>query len=368
MEIGDELTSGARLVGASTELGLRLTFAMADVDVHVEITPAQEEVRHAARTERLLLAYRSAASTHVDSKVGEALCRAVATRIRPNEDRVLAAIARDAAAVAESLDAQTRIREVRVDSLLELAGSPSQRFQTLTPYVGCLIGCRFCYAQERVGTVRRLEGLPQVPWGSFVDVRINAPEILAKELKSAPKAPIKFCPIVSDPYHAIEKRYRVTRGCLEAIRDADDPPPAMVLTRSKLVLRDLDVLTAIPKMSVGVSIPTIDDEVRAHFEPRGASVSDRLSILQAMRDAGVATHAVVQPMLPGSIDALAQRVSSVSIDVLHGVQGASEDFGDPRYASAVDADWQMRQALALRDGLVERGVAVWRGELPPGLG
>jgi len=237
--------------------------------------------------------------------------------------------------------------------------------------VGCLIGCRFCYAQSRVGIARDLERLPNVPWGSYVDARINAPEVLAKELAETAPRPLKFCPIVCDPYQAVEKRYGITRRCLEAIRDAGAAWPTMVLTRSRLIERDAALLASLPSARGGVSIPTIDDAVRQHFEPRGASVDDRLGVLRMLRAAGVPTFAVVQPLLPGSIvalaDALAETVSSVSIDVLHGVEGAEEEFDAPAYVESKDADWQVARALELEAALEVRGVAVWRGELPPDL-
>jgi DNA repair photolyase len=233
------------------------------------------------------------------------------------------------------------------------------------------VGCRFCYAQSRVAEVRRLALLAQAPWGSYVDVRVNAPEVLASELERLPPLPIKFCPIVSDPYHPIERRYRVTRGCLEALGDAAIPRPVLVLTRCRLVERDLDVLAALPRAYVGVSIPTVDDEVRGHFEPRGASISERLALLATFARAGVGTFAVVQPILPGSIpalaDALADRCGSVSIDVLRGEFGAAEEFADARFAHARDPAWQNARAAEMREALAARGVAVWEGELPPGL-
>ena len=83
------------------------------------------------------------------------------------------------------------------------------------------------------------------------------------------------------------------------------------------------------------------------------------------------TFAVVQPMLPGPIDAfadaLAEAVSSVSIDVLRGVQGAAADFSDASYAAAATDDWQRERAAALAAALVRNGVTIWDGDLPPSL-
>ncbi len=370
--VGEDLAHGATLREASTELGLRLTFDVNGEPIHVEIAPAEEGVRCATRTERLLFSYRvGSRGARVDAAVAFALCEAVAERAKVNEEQVLAAIRNDAARARERGDAQTRIREVETGRLLEPAGTREQPYFTLSPYVGCLIGCRFCYAQQRVAMVRRLGGLPVVQWGSYVDVRTDAPEVLARELEEKPSLPLKFCPIVSDPYQAVEKKYLLTRRCLEIIRDVDGTRPTMLLTRSALVTRDADVLSQIPGVYAGASIPTIDDSVRRHFEPRGASVDERLRALSTLRRAGVRTFAIVQPLLPGSVDALAdalaETVSSVSIDVLHGVQGADEEFSDPRFDVARDDEWQRHRSEELSRALVDRGVLVWSGELPPGV-
>lgn len=367
-ELGDEVVPGARLTGASTELGPRLTFDVDGDDVHVDVEPVNPQRPSAARSGRLMFSYRSSGAHRVDPRVGLALCRAVAAIAKSREDAVLGALAAAVQASRESPDEPTRVREITVQRLLEPAGTPRKRHYTLSPYVGCLIGCRFCYAQGRVLVARTLEGLPDVPWGSYVDVRVNAPEVLARELEELPPGPLKFCPIVSDPYQAVERRYGITRRCLEVIRDARAPRPVMVLTRSQLILRDAELLGSIPDAWGGVSIATVDDDVRRHFEPRGATVAERFAILRALRAAGVTTFAVVQPLLPGSItdlaDALADAVTSVSIEVLHGVEGAEDDFAAPAYRESKEAAWQMSRALELEAALQARGIAAWRGELP----
>lgn len=364
--VGDLLGPGVRLVGASTEVGFRLTVLVDERhEVHVDISPLHPDRPHAARSRRFGFAYRSGGAESVDPQAGLRACAAVAAAAAEREEAVLAGLAATSTADAP------RIREVTIGRLLELAGPPARRFYTLSPYVGCLIGCGFCYAQSRLDPLRALLGLPATAWGSYVDVRVNAPEVLAAELRERERLPIKFCPIVSDPYQAIERRAGLTRRCLEVIAAADDPPPVMVMTRSDLVLRDLDLLRNLPGAWVGASIPTLDDAVRAHFEPRGASIPERLAMLRAFKAAGVRRGVVVQPMLPGPLDeladALAEVVDSVSLGVLRGQHGAAQDFTDPRYAHATDEAWQRERAIALRDALARRGVTVWLGELPPEL-
>jgi len=368
-----EVMPGARLVGTSSEHGPRLIFEVGGAKVLVEVAPADDAgggpKKHAARSKRLLFSYRADGPLPIDPKLGIALCRAVAARAGAREEAASAALAEGAARSSEKGSA--RVREVRVTRLLEEESAGAARYYTLSPYVGCLIGCRFCYAQERIAGARRLLGLVEAPWGSFVDVRINAAEVLSREVSEMPPLPVKFCPIVSDPYHAVEARLGVTRACLIALRDAPSPWPTLVLTRARLVERDADVLAAIPVAFAGASIPTINDEVRRHFEPRGASIEERLGALRELRRAGVNTFAVVQPILPGSIeelaDALAEVISSARVDVLNGVEGAEAEFSDERYALCRSDAWQMERALMLREMLSARGVQIWEGELPPEL-
>jgi DNA repair photolyase len=364
---GDEIAPGIRFLRASTEVGLQLAFDLRGVDVHVEVAP-RGEGRFAAQSARFAFSYRSEGGrAKIDPADGLALCQAVAARVVPNEDAVAERLLRPRRDTSPS----TRVREVRVTRLLEPASHGRERFYKLSPYVGCLIGCRYCYAQSPVAVSRRLEMLPETPWGSYVDVRVNAAEVLEAELSSLPPLPIKFCPIVSDPYQAVEARHGITRACLEAIACATAPWPTLVLTRSKLVTRDTDVLGSLPRVWVGASIPTADDDVRRHFEPRAASVPERIEALTALRSAGVRTFAVVQPILPGPIDELAAllagAVSSVAIDVLRGEELASVDFDDPRFSAARADDWQRARAAELKDALAARGVSVWSGELPPDL-
>ena len=365
---GDEVVPGAHLVGVLLEIGLGWRFRMEDGDVNVEVALAADAERFAARTPRLALSYR--AITPAPARSCAALCEALAPIVARNEDAVLAAIEREAGAEDEASRAGRRLREVQVDTALEPALDSPSAFFTITPYVGCVIGCRFCYAQAPIGHMRRLAGAPVVPWGSYVDVRVNLPDVLTRELVDAPRWPIKFCPILSDPYQAVESRYEVTRSCLKVLHAAA-PRPVFVLTRSRLVERDAELLASLPDAWVGASIPTFDDDVRRHFEPRAASIAERFALLGTLRAAGVETFAVVQPVLPGPVeafaDALAGAVSSVSIDVLYGVQGAAPDFADPSYAAAATGEWQRERAAALTAALVRNGVTIWDGDLPPSL-
>jgi DNA repair photolyase len=357
---GDALAPGVTLVDASAEPSPALRLRDGDRLVDVEVGPRTPGARAAAETPRMRLAYRAAPG--LDPRRGQALCRLLAQRIAAREDAVLAEL--------RPRGPEAPVQRVPATRALERRDVPGAPHYGLSPYVGCLIGCKFCYAQSRLSPLRRLLGRAERPWGTWVDVRDELPSRLAEELTTAPPLPVKLTPIVSDPYQAVERRERLTRRCLDALAAAPAFTP-LVLTRSDLVLDDLERLAAMPRAHVGVSLPTLDEEVLARFEPRAAGAARRLEVLRRFHAAGVATFAVVQPILPGPIDALADAlagaVDSVHVDVLHGEEGAAAELDDPRHADARTPAWQHARARELVHALRRRDVRVWSSELPPSL-
>jgi DNA repair photolyase len=360
---GDALVPGVRLIEARAEPAPLLLFEDAGLAVAIEVTPIDGTRRAAATTELFALSYRALAG--LEPRRGQELCRELATRVASRERAV---VARLAAGVDE--EGATRVRRVEATRALEPRDAPGAAHYGLSPYVGCLIGCRFCYAQSRLTPLRRLLGRAAAPWGSWVDVRANLPALLREELQTSPPRPVKITPIVSDPYQAIETRERLTRRCLQELAAAPAFTP-LLLTRSAAILDDRERIAAMPGAHVGVSLPSLDEQALAHFEPRAASAAARVAVLRGFAGAGVATFAVLQPLLPGPVEALADTlascVRSVHLDVLHGEEGAGGEFDDARYSMARAPSWQRERALRLAEALQRRGVAVWRGELPPTL-
>lgn len=367
LTVGEDVLPGIKLDGTSTELGIRLRLTAGKQRIWIDVTPVDRTPRWAARSRSLAISYRDEGGHNkVDQKLGLAICQRIAGIIETNEDAVIEALREEAAAEAP-VDA--RIREVHVPTALDAAGPADNPYYTINPYVGCVIGCRFCYAQTNLSLMRQLMGLVEVQWGSWVEVRANLPEVLSQELEELTPRPIKFCPIVGDAYQAVEKKQCVTKRCLEAIRDSGRPWPTLILTRSTLMERDVELMASLPAAWAGVSLPTVDDEVRKHFEPRASSIPERLKLLETLRNAGVKTVAVVQPLFAGPLDeladTLAELVDGVSWDVLRGEEGASGDFDDPRFAETRTEDWQRDRAIAMLGMLKERGVEVWDSDLPP---
>lgn len=355
--IGDVLPGGAVLRSISTELGLSLVLERDAGIVRIDVVPRPAARAHKVLTQHFAIGHDVGASSDA-----LALCRAIAGFVEANEAAVLATIRSG----VHGDDA--RVREVR--SAHALVRSTDGSFYALNPYSGCTIGCRFCYAQSRLQPLRALLGLREAAWGSWVDARVDAPALLHDELRTLAPAPIKLCPIVADPWQAIERKLRITRKCLEQIRDAPLVWPTLVLTRSAAVLDDIALLAALPRAFVGVSLPTVDDAVRQHFEPRAASIEERLEVLRVARASGLRTFAVVQPLLPGSIEALADALAlttdGAALGELDGELDATALFDDPRFAHARTSAWQCDGLARLRALLDERGIPVWRGELPEG--
>lgn len=163
----------------------------------------------------------------------------------------------------------------------------------VNPYTGCQINCRYCYARL---FMKRYSGHKE-PWGEFVDVKINAGEVLEKQLARAKKGVI-WISSVCDPYQPLEETYAVTRRCLEIL--AVKQFPVNIQTKSTLILRDLDILQEFEHVEAGFTITTDDEAVAKHFEPGAPPIKRRIAALKKIRSAGIETFAFIGPILPGN--------------------------------------------------------------------
>lgn len=252
---------------------------------------------------------------------------------------------------------QAEVREIEVDRVLVPEGAGHYY---VNPYVGCMIGCDFCYAADRADFSRELEGLPRLPWGRWVDVKVNAPEVLAREVGRHKPGIVRLSPIITDPYQPLERRFRVTRRCLEVLRDAGYTP--VVLTRAARVVDDLDVLAACRKAAVGLSIPTDDDGVRQRFEPGGDPIDERIDALERCHRAGIATFAVIQPMLPMDPERLVARlaplVRAVRIDRMYEMPRVLPLYEQAGRLDAAEDRFFRETEQVLRAGFRRHGIAM----------
>jgi DNA repair photolyase len=174
---------------------------------------------------------------------------------------------------------------------------------TVNPYVGCQHCCTYCYAHF----MKRFTGHREL-WGEFVDVKINSPDLLRKEITRKPPGRV-WISGVCDPYQPIEKKYELTRKCLEILIGRDWP--ITVQTKSPLVLRDIDLLRRNANVEAGLSVATADDDMRKLFEPNAPSIQERLRALGELHQAGIRTYAMIAPMLPGAEGLAAQLSGNV---------------------------------------------------------
>jgi DNA repair photolyase len=179
----------------------------------------------------------------------------------------------------------------------------------INPYIGCQHGCSYCYARF----MKRFSGHLE-PWGLFADVKINAPELLRKEITKKKRGRV-WVSGLCDPYQPLEAKYELTRQCLEIL--AANEWPVTIQTRSPLVLRDLDILKGAKDLEAGLSITTADDKIRRLFEPYATSVEERLDTLEKLHQSGIRTYAMIAPVLPGAealAEALAGKVDHIILD------------------------------------------------------
>lgn len=204
-----------------------------------------------------------------------------------------------------------KVSEVRARSIL----NKSKIFDyCLNPYTGCSHGCRYCYAGL---FMRRYSGHSE-PWGQFVDIKVNAPELLRRQLPRARRGTV-WIASVCDPYQPVEARYQLTRKCLAELSRYDFP--VFIQTKSDLVVRDLDILKDLKELEVGFSLATDDDRVAALFEPGAPSISRRLKALEKVKGHKLKTFVFVGPILPQNPERLVQQlrglVDKVFIDRLN---------------------------------------------------
>jgi len=201
-----------------------------------------------------------------------------------------------------------RIKEIEAKSVLVRSKLPGAEF-VVNPYTGCAFGCQYCYASFTGRFVKQsIES-----WGDYLYVKANAVSLFEAELdrlRRRGQAPTLLLSSVTDAYQGAEKRYRLTRGILEALAREPYPGVVSILTKSPLVLRDIDLLRRIPRAEVGLTVTTTDDRLSRFLEVRAPLASRRLQALAELRAQDIQTYAFVGPLLPhfrydrGALDAL----------------------------------------------------------------
>ncbi len=191
------------------------------------------------------------------------------------------------------------VKEITVKSLLSKSGIAGVDY-SLNPYRGCSFGCRYCYARF----MRRFTGHRE-SWGEFVDIKVNGPATLERELDRVRRG-VVLLSSVTDAYQPVEAERRITRQCLEALLVCQFP--VRILTKSPLVRRDTDLFRGFVDIEVGLTVTTDDERVRRFFEPKAPSLGSRIEALKRLHGEGVKTYAFIGPVLPMNPEALAGKL------------------------------------------------------------
>ncbi|WP_133364986.1 PA0069 family radical SAM protein [Qipengyuania sediminis] len=215
---------------------------------------------------------------------------------------------------------RTTITEERPKTILSFNRSPDVFFdRSVNAYRGCEHGCVYCFARP---THAFHDLSPGLDFETRLFAKPNAASLLRATLA---KPRYKPRPIAmgtnTDPYQPIERRYRITRQCLEVCLEARHP--VTITTKSDRVVDDLDLLGEMARLrlvAVAISVTSLDPRLSAKLEPRAAAPAKRLAALGRLADAGVPTHCSVAPVIPAITDefmedivqrAAAMRVASV---------------------------------------------------------
>lgn len=182
-----------------------------------------------------------------------------------------------------------KIKEIQAKSIVTKSNLPDSDL-VINPYTGCMHGCIYCYARFMKRFTNHKE-----PWGKFVDVKINAPDLIARDMQ---KYKNEFISIgsVTDAYHPLEKSFGVTRKILEKLLPYQ--PEFDILTKSDLVLRDLDLLKKFKHVTVAFSLSTLDDNLIKELEPLASSPEKRINALKELHKNGIKTALFISPLFP----------------------------------------------------------------------
>ena len=182
------------------------------------------------------------------------------------------------------------INEVKCKSILNKSGISVIDY-AINPYYGCAHKCQYCYAVF----MKKFTGHTE-PWGDFVDVKVNAPEVLTTQLKRLKKRSRISFGTVCDAYQPLELKYQITRQCLEKLIPYRHS--VSVLTKSTIIVRDIDILSRLHKIKVSFTITAMDERARKVFEPGAPSAEQRFKALRTLSHSGIRTSVFVAPVLP----------------------------------------------------------------------
>lgn len=240
--------------------------------------------------------------------------------------------------------------------------SPDIPFETsLNPYRGCEHGCAYCYARPYHEYLGFSAGLD---FETRIMVKENAPELLRRELSSPKWKPqVLALSGVTDPYQPAERRFRLTRGCLEVL--AEFRNPVGIVTKNHLVTRDTDLLGGLARFQaaeVHLSVTTLDSDLARRLEPRTSSPRQRLGAIRTLAQAGVPVGVLVAPVIPGLTDPEIPRILQAAAEA--GARWAGlQVLRLPLGVAAIFEDWLTREEPGKKEKILGRIRALRDGRL-----
>jgi len=240
------------------------------------------------------------------------------------------------------------VRETHAKSIL----SKSRVFDyTVNPYIGCEHGCTYCYARF----MKRYTGHKEA-WGEFVDVKINAPILLQREIKRK-RAGRVWISGVCDPYQPLEKKYKLTIRCLEIL--LKNNWPVTVQTKSPFILRDMGSLRKFNQVEVGLTITTADEDIRKIFESNAPLIKERIEALEKLHSLGIKTFVMIAPLLPkaeGLVAQLCGKVDYVLIDRMN-YHYADRVYSSYKLEYAMTNDFFENKKIELANAFKKEGIS-----------
>ena len=216
--------------------------------------------------------------------------------------------------LAELSPFKTDVHREMAKSIISTNDSPDISFeQSINPYRGCEHGCIYCFARPTHCYLGHSAGLD---FETKLYAKVNAAELLERELANPRYVP-KYIALgaVTDPYQPIEREHRITRAVLEVLDRANHP--VGIVTKSALVVRDLDILARMASRSlvkVAMSVTTLDRRIARKMEPRAATPPKRLEAIKALSAAGVPVAVMTAPIIPAINDSEIERILAAARD------------------------------------------------------
>lgn len=181
-----------------------------------------------------------------------------------------------------------KIKLVNVKSVITKSKLPGTNF-VINPYIGCQHACIYCYADF----IKRFTGHANEDWGRFVDVKINSSE--ATKITKIDGNAI-LIGSVTDPYQQVEAKYKVTRSILKKLLSSE--VRLEILTKSKLVCRDIDLFSQYRSIKIGISLNTLEKNIAKKIEPYASSPKARIEAIKQLKKNGIITYLFISPIFP----------------------------------------------------------------------